>query len=463
MIADRIRSIQAVSGGGGGGATDPYYAYRSLILNFDGNFNDSSPNALAVTDYGDAQIVGDGTFGTVGSFDGSGDKLEIQSNSLFAFGTGDFTIEGWMNCSVFQTGSIYTTAEPTDQQGIWIGTVANGKIHYLAGSGSWSFAAFSNATLNTNTWYHIALIRSGSVFSLYINGVFDSSQTASVNLTNSNNLISVGGRSNFNQFFNGLLGPLRISPWAAYTSNFTPSQDLFPAAQGFPAYDPRNALILNMDGTPGSQTFVDSSPNALAVTAYGNAQIVSDATFGTVASFDGLSDTNLTIPATSLFNFGTGDFTIESWFNIPSGASGNPYGKILLSNENNSWSAGAFSFYLIASSTQFRPTFWVNEFSSSGPILIPSTGDYRDGAWHHIAVVRNGSAFAMYIDGLQVASGTHAGNCGSATRNLMIGDNLANNGGDRNLLALIGPTRITKGVARYTTSFTPPTGPFLVS
>lgn len=217
------------------------------------------------------------------------------------------------------------------------------------------------------------------------------------------------------------------------------------------------SLLLPMDGTNGSTTFTDSSLNGLTVTSSG--VTISDtgarSGFGQFADFPGSSSSALTIPASSVFNFGTGDFTIEFWFNIPVGASGSPFGKTFVSNENNVWSAGAFSLYALASATQFRPSFWINEFSSSVPILLPSSGDYRDGNWHHLAVVRSGSAFSMYIDGVRVANGTHTGNCGSSTRNLMIGDNLANNGGDRNFLGKLDDLRISL-FARYTSTFTPP-------
>jgi hypothetical protein len=219
------------------------------------------------------------------------------------------------------------------------------------------------------------------------------------------------------------------------------------------------SLLLHMDGANGSTTFTDSSLNALTVTSSGvtTSDTGAKSGFGQAGDFPGTSSSSLTIPASSGFNFGTGNFTIEFWFNIPAGASGLPFGKTFLSNENNVWSAGAFSLYGLASSTQFRPSFWINEFSGSVPILIPSSGDYRDGNWHHFAIVRSGSAFAMYIDGSLVASGTHAGNCGSGTRNLMIGDNLANNSGDRNFLGKFDDLRITKGVAR---TITVPTAPY---
>jgi len=218
------------------------------------------------------------------------------------------------------------------------------------------------------------------------------------------------------------------------------------------------SLMLSMDGTNGSTTFTDSSLNALTVTSSGVA--ISDTAarsgFGQFGDFSGSSSSALTIAASSVFNFGTGDFTIEFWFNIPAGASGSPYGKTFVSNENNVWSAGAFSLYALASATQFRPSFWINEFSASVPILLPTSGDYRDGNWHHLAVVRRGSAFSMYIDGTLAASGTHSGNCGSSSRNLMIGDNLANNGGDRNFLGKLDDLRISQ-FARYVSTFTPPT------
>jgi len=223
------------------------------------------------------------------------------------------------------------------------------------------------------------------------------------------------------------------------------------------------SLLLHMDGAEGGTAFTDNSANGLTVTSSSVTTTSTGAKngFGQAGNFPGSSNSALTISASSVFNFGTGDFTIEFWFNIPSGASGSPYGKTFVSNENGAsgYTAGAFSLYGLASSSQFRPSFYVYEYSSSSVMLLPSSGDYRDGNWHHLAVVRNGSAFAMYIDGSTVASATHSGNCGSSTRNLMIGDNLANNGGDRNLLGKLDELRISK-YARYTSAFTPPTAAF---
>lgn len=203
-------------------------------------------------------------------------------------------------------------------------------------------------------------------------------------------------------------------------------------------------------GVDGSTAAMIARP---AVTAVGNAQVsTTNSKFGAgSALFDGSGD-YLSVSASEGFNFGTGAFTIEMFFRIPAGASAAPNGKVLVSNENASWSAGAFTLYSLLSTTAFRPSLYVNDFSTSTPILTPTSGDYRDDTWHHIAIVRQtGGAMSMYIDGTSVASATYTGNCGSSTRNLLIGHNLVSG---REYTGGVADYRISK-FARYTSAFTP--------
>jgi hypothetical protein len=444
---------RTVQSGGGGiviPSTDPYYAYRSLILNFDGNFNDSSPNALAVTPYGNAQIVSDGTFGSVASFDGSGDRLNSASSPLFAFGTGDFTVEGWFNFNSFNANYM--------QFGPNVAVSGGFSLYYTGASGYFGIPAYSVVVsnrqvsllmvaqpLSTTQWYHYAVTRSGITMRLFLDGAQIGTATNSTNFAQGQ--LTLGGNTdNAAHTINGLLGPLRISPWAEYTSNFTPSQDMFPVVQGYPAYDPRNSLILNMDGTPGSTTFEDDSPNALAVTAVGDAQIVSDATFGTVASFDGSGD-YIDSAVNSVFNFGTGDFTVEMWVY--------PIGSNLFSlydSRLNETSPNGNGFVIgLNSSLQ-----WV--VYQAGNKIIGPTRTLNQ--WSHVAVVRTGTSVKMYLNGSQIGSTWTTSNSFTDGA-LLFGTDYPRNA--RFFNGLIGPTRITKGIARYTANFTPPTGPFPAS
>jgi hypothetical protein len=424
-------------------------------------FTDSSLNALTITPTSATISTSQAKYGASGFFNGTSAYLTAASSAI-TLGTSDFTIEFWIYPLDVRTFSLYDSR--TNE------TNPNGNGFVIGTSASQAWVVYQGAnrivgpTVVANQWTHVAVTRSGSSVKMYINGTqVGSTWTTTGSFSDGATLIGTDYPKNA-RFVNGYIDDFRISRFARYVSNFTPPTAALPTTASSTVADPYynyTSLLLHMDGAEGGTSFTDNSSNALTVTSSSVTTTSTGAKsgFGQAGDFPGTSSSSLTIPASSGFNFGTGNFTIEFWFNIPAGASGSPYGKTLVSNENNVWSAGAFSLYALASSTQFRPSFWINEFSGSVPILIPSSGDYRDGNWHHFAIVRNGSAFAMYIDGSLAASGTHSGNCGSSTRNLMIGDNLANNGGDRNFLGKLDDLRITK-YARYTANFTPPTTAF---
>jgi hypothetical protein len=212
--------------------TDPYINNVSLFLPFNSNFNDSSSNNFSVTAYGNAQISSTQSKfgGSSAYFDGDGDYLEVSDNNLFNFGNGDFTIEFWIYFSgnpspIGNLGTLVTTAYPSDCQGIYIGIGGYGQIQWLAGDGSnWYFARDAGSPLTQNQWYHIAYVRNGSNLLLFLNGTeIDSYNIGSVTLTNSNNKIHIGGRSSYNQYYNGYIDDLRVTKGTArYTSNFLP-------------------------------------------------------------------------------------------------------------------------------------------------------------------------------------------------------------------------------------------------
>ena len=74
-----------------------------------------------------------------------------------------------------------------------------------------------------------------------------------------------------------------------------------------------------------------------------------------------------------------------------------------------------------------------------------------------MALVRNGSAWALYVDGTSRATATWAG----AVADMAVPINLGRDPGySRDFAGHLAQVRITKGLARYTAGFTPPTEPF---
>lgn len=76
--------------------------------------------------------------------------------------------------------------------------------------------------------------------------------------------------------------------------------------------------------------------------------------------------------------------------------------------------------------------------------------------WSHVALVRNGLEFSIYLRGIKHTLGTSSGTIAKSTSELQIGSNL----NDYRFLGYIDEMRITRGVARYTQNFIPPSRPF---
>jgi len=86
-------------------------------------------------------------------------------------------------------------------------------------------------------------------------------------------------------------------------------------------------------------------------------------------------------------------------------------------------------------------------------LIVTSGVSIRDGSWHHVAVVRNGSAWVIYIDGTSRGTGTWSGTIADIASGPYIG---ADQYYGRAYTGYIDDFRITKGYARYTSNFTPP-------
>jgi hypothetical protein len=203
------------------------------------------------------------------------------------------------------------------------------------------------------------------------------------------------------------------------------------------------SLLLHGNGTNGSTTITDNSPSPKTVTAVGNAQIsTAQSKFGGASiAFDGSGD-YLTVLNSSQFNFGVDDFTIEAWFYRTSTAQfeiascGNP---------------GADGFFFTSNTSA------INFGTGSAVVLASSSTSLALNVWTHIAVTRSSNVTRLFANGIAGATTTNALNNLNSTTVFRVGANRAVNAF---ATGYIDEFRITKGVARYTANFTPPTAPF---
>ena len=159
--------------------------------------------------------------------------LQVQNvNDALTFGTGDFTIEFW-----FYTNRIGVTQHLYDGRGTGAGSNAAVLIQ-ISDSNNIRFFTTSNyritgsSTLKANTWYHVALTRTGSTQTLYVNGSSDGTYSGSLTYTGpTNGFSAIGSDDNGAGAYglNGYISNLRITKELIYSGAFTvPTTELAP-------------------------------------------------------------------------------------------------------------------------------------------------------------------------------------------------------------------------------------------
>jgi YD repeat-containing protein len=211
-------------------------------------------------------------------------------------------------------------------------------------------------------------------------------------------------------------------------------------------------LLLRGNGAHGSTSIGDESPHQRTITRWGNAQVSNaESKFGGGSlAFDGSGD-YLTIPSSPDFDLGSDDFTIEMWVKSTQSTT---Y-STLITREWGSSFAGAYTIHLNGNNSGPLEAV-AADHSISGPLVASSNTSTRNGSWHHIAWTRKGNVHRLFDNGVQVGTATAGASISSASKSITIGNDVTFGGGARAYNGYIDDLRMTKGVARYTANFTPP-------
>jgi hypothetical protein len=372
------------------------------------------------------------TIGGSGYFDGTGDFLTTSGD--VATGTGNYTIETYVymlslpNFSMIlgksgtNSGATYLSVRPN---AVSMGTFNGGNYP------EWSF------TFSVNTWYHIAIVRNGGVIRCYVNGVqatlIQGSATDSTSYI-ANIIGKYGGSPDYT--FPGYLSGLRIvAGTAIYTSNFTPPTTPPTAVSG-------TQLLCNFTNAgivdSAMQTNLETVGNAQISTAqskFGGSSILFDATADGLA---GYSNRALVL--------GLRNFTWEGWVYLNSIAGT----QTILSQRG----AQQNQLFLGVDTTSGGRVFAYADGTGSPGVMCPVS--MPTGQWVHIALVRVGTTVTLYKNGVGGTTATSSQDF--ISQNVFVGADDATGGGALN--GYINDLRITVGVARYTSNFTPPTAAF---
>jgi len=473
------------------------------------NFNETAQIDTAQKKFGGSSLL----------LDGNSDFLDIDSSADFAFGTGDFTIDfqaRWstMASSIFITIPSYTNIEiqyyhPNHTFAVYIGGTAE--------------ISTTDWTPLVDTWYHIAVTRSGTDLKVFIDGT-QLGNTATTSYDIEAGIAYIGKRGIY-YHHNGWIDEFRILKGTAdWTSNFTaptvPHQidadtKLLLHFDGtdeatttidssrYEAYsestiktqgsyslkgvaaatdslndtltrtiaspidlsdqeliklDARSSetgktieatfadsdvkLILNGDGVDGSKEILDSGNTGHIVTQVATAKLsTAQSRFGSTSLLlDGDSD-YLTIPTSADWDFSTGDFTVEAWVRVTVGASAN--GFIF-----NGATSGDFFFGFSAGEMGIGRAAVAWDYKTTHGIA--------DNTWTHVAVTRNGTNLRLFVGGTQIGTTQTNSTDYDIAGTVEIGDQ----GAAYYFAGHMDEIRVSKGSARWTTTFTPESTPY---
>ena len=427
-------------------------------------FIDNSTNAYAVTVNGTPSVQPFSPFApqyqwtsdVIGGseYQASGtNALTTAYNSAFSFGSGDFTIQFW----AYPTAAFSANDHGLVSIGENVGTNKNLLFSgYTGSSGTAIRLALSSngstfdlvasqdcGTITLNAWNHYGIVRSGTTVTVYKNGTSVGSFSVS---TTSLSTQTAYGVTIANYRNSGSLTSTSVPGYIAGLQILKGTAINF-SSVGVPTTPPtaitNTALLCNFTN---AGIYDGTMKNVLETV--GNAQIsTSVVKYGSGSmSFNGSNSyLILDAPSTDLFAFGSGDFTIEFWLYLNS-TTGN---QVIYDGRPSS-----------AQTTQ--PTIYVG----SGTLYYYANGANRitgsslsTGTWYHIAVARSGTSTKMFINGTQTGSTyTDSTAYTNTTFRPWIGaDSYSSGSPPTNYLnAYVDDLRITKGIARYTQNFIPP-------
>jgi hypothetical protein len=410
-------------------------------------------------------------FGT-NSFSFSGSQYQYSATG-YAGGNDVFVEDGTVECWALFTS---TASSPhvfeigydlNNRYGVYLNS---GKLTFFSIQANWpsnNFAILGPAA-SINTWYHIAAIKKGSVYSLFVNGVLYGSATRTPPPFLGSGSVYIGYQpfsGGSYDYLQGRVDDFRLTMnKAIYTESFVP-----------PSVQVSNQVSTQTDlywGNVGLLChFNDLYDNGIynrTITSVGSA-VVSTAQkkFGAASLLlNGTSQYVSVGPTNASINdlCNQTAFTVEAWVyltgNSPANGASLCRATIIDGGSQSGSNPSSWNFSIDGDGTTTGTGLYFEmkdssstSYSASCSVSISTAG------WHHVAVVRNGATITFYLDG--VAQTTASNTIGNTT--FAMGAQLMYIGGrpltsyQQFLKGYIDEVRITNNVAR---SITLPTAAF---
>jgi len=326
-----------------------------------------------------------GKAGTAASFNGTSDQITVQDSPSLRLN--QFTIVLWVYPKQMD-GNYQPLLVKEDSSGnnrnyglfIVPGTM---QVRYAvwAHDCATKFAANSVGQLELNTWNQIAFTYDGSVERFYLNGVLDSSNSASAaSLCQAAVPVKLGKENTVFQAFSGSLDAVQIYNQALSAASVSSLYSALVASW-------------NLDEPFGATSFADASGDG-NTGACGSAcpTMAVPGKVGTAASFNGVND-QITVPDSPSLRLN--QFTIGMWV-FPKQEKTNY--QPLLAKEDSSGNFRDYGLFIAPNTMQVRYAVWAGDCATK--FAANSVGQLTMNAWNHVVFTYDGNTESLYINGV---------------------------------------------------------------
>jgi len=414
---------------------------NNFVITVPGNINQQINNTAvqAFSPFDPTTSYSTSTVGGSGYFDGSGDWLTVV-NSVLNYGTSDFSLEFWVYPTTQGAGTYWWSDGSSDSLGYYSDAADQWRVYLGTSAGSYNIFLGNNLTgTRRYQWNHIVLCRNGTTVSIFVNGTrvaTNGSVSGSMTLTNNTYQLmsqSTSAAAGYMFGFRTVIG--------SYVYDATQTSITLPTAP--PTAVSNTKFLCNF--TNGGIT--DATAKNVLETVGGAAISTTQSKFGGSSMlFDGSGD-YLVTPAQAITNL-TGDFTVEFWAYRPS--AGNNF---FYTTGDDALSSG-IAIYIGNSGNNLRV------YNANGVVIDAALSgiSFPTSTWTHIALVRSSGVVKLFVAGSQAGSNWSSSTTFSGRVYLATEFNNGSAGGTGN--CYLQDFRITRGYARYTATFTPPTAAF---
>lgn len=397
------------------------------------------------TDYGGAVLN-----------DGAGDYMTVPADTTHLTMAGDFTIDFWYFPAAAKTNGFAYGKWNNNSDGWAIFLTPNwssgnlGYVSFYYGNYGTNESATSlrSSPITLNAWHYIRIVRSSGVFYMSVNGKVGTRSNYGANglswsdtrTFNANTVIGITGNTSYNLGL-AFMSDFRVIVGTALTTgDFTP-----PTA---PVSAVTNTKILTCTN---KNSVFDGIADQRSIALNGNATVTgSQSNFVNESSvyFDGSGD-YVSVTDGRWKTFGSDDFTIEGWFRADA-LGGTRY---ILGDGASNGQTSTSSISICTYGSNLTVYGWIGS-------LLEITGSTTLSAetWYHFALTRSGSNWTLWLNGSSDATYTSSASVNDSSTAFAIGRTGEYDG--LYFAGYIQDVRVTKGLARYTSTFTPPTSTF---